>query len=274
MSEYFDIRYCKIYFKLQFPEAASLPRDKVSMIRGGVGEMLLRQHCLSDRKCSECNFREDCAVPRIYYHPLKIKPKFVTTGESLGYVWECSDKRSFIKAGGNLCVQLILFGNTIIYFQDILQALYSLGVDGMGQENAKFQIVEVRNEQNKSILKYGNIYNKNIMISKLKDYIKRNGLLQKENILIRFVSPLSLKYRGEFLREYHGRAMMESVLRRIYLLNCMEGNIVEMPELLPEPVIINQKVKNVQVLRYSNTHKSHITLHGISGECVLADLPE
>ena len=273
MIDYFNIRYCKVYFKIQFTKETGL-REKVSMIRGGVGEMLLQQHCLSDRNCSDCCFREDCSVPRIYYHPLKIKPAFVTSGESLGYAWECSDKRTFVQAGEYLCFRLILFGNTIIYFQDILQALYSLGMVGIGKENAKFRIMEVMNEKNMPILDQGNIYNKRILISKVGEYIKRKDVSRRDDMRIRFLSPLSLKYQGTFLQEFQGKALMDAAVRRIYMLNCMEGNDLEMPRTDKEPAVLQQNVKNVRVPRYSNTHKSHITLHGICGECVLADLPE
>lgn len=274
MIDYFDIRYCKVYFKIQFPEDAFLPREKVSMIRGGVGEMLLQQHCLSDRNCKNCRFQEDCPVPRIYYHPLKIKPAFVTSGESLGYTWECFDKRTFIKAGDYLCFQLILFGNTIIYFQDILQALYNLGMVGMGRSRAGFQIVEVMNELKMSILDRGNIYNERILISKVGEYIKRRDIPQKDTMRIRFFSPLSLKYQGKFLQEFQGAALIDAAVRRIYMLNCMEGNDLEMPGNDKEPEVLQQNVKKVQVSRYSNTHRSHISLHGICGECALEGLSE
>lgn len=74
-SEKFDIRYSKINLVFEFTEATKMPKNKVSAIRGGMGEMLLEQYCLSDRNCNVCKFKEDCTVPRIFYHPLKIKPE-------------------------------------------------------------------------------------------------------------------------------------------------------------------------------------------------------
>lgn len=237
--------------------------------------MLLQQHCLTgDRKCSGCSFKEDCPVPRIYYHPLKIRPAFVSSGESLGYVWECSDRRSVVKEGDCVCFQLILFGNTIIYFQDILQALYRLGMVGMGRSHARFQIMDVQNEKKEHILENGSVYNERILISKIDDYIMRHTIPETGQIRIRFISPLSLKYQGEFLREFHAKALIQAAVRRIYLLNCMEGNTVEMPTTGEEPVLWAQKAKDVQISRYSNTHRSHIALHGICGECVIANLSE
>ena len=38
-----DIRYTKLTFVVQFTEDTMLPKQKVSAIRGGIGEMLLRE---------------------------------------------------------------------------------------------------------------------------------------------------------------------------------------------------------------------------------------
>ena len=40
-SEKFDIRYSKINLVFEFTEATKMPKNKVSAIRGGMGEMLL-----------------------------------------------------------------------------------------------------------------------------------------------------------------------------------------------------------------------------------------
>ena len=37
-----DIRYTKLTFTIEFTEDTMLPKQKVSAIRGGIGEMLLR----------------------------------------------------------------------------------------------------------------------------------------------------------------------------------------------------------------------------------------
>ena len=39
-SEKFDIRYSKINLVFEFTEATKMPKNKVSAIRGGMGEMI------------------------------------------------------------------------------------------------------------------------------------------------------------------------------------------------------------------------------------------
>lgn len=272
-----NIRYSKIKITFQFAEDTTMPKNKVSAIRGGMGEMLLRQYCLSDRDCEKCKFKDDCTVPRIFYHPLKIKPEYVTTGESLGYIIECENKKTKFSEGDKLNVNIILFGNVIIYFSQILQALYMLGMYGIGKFKSKYNIVDISNEKGQQILQEGAVNNNKIIINTVEDYIKENikkiDLSQK--ILVKFYTPLSQKYRGQWMNEFDGQALTEAAMRRIYLLNCMEGNEVEKPYLESDfPKVEMQKVNCVKVERYSNTHKSHIALHGITGECLLSNVSE
>ena len=55
------IRFTILKIKLQMPEDCRLPRHKVSAIRGGMGNVLLAQHCIRDGK-----------YPCVYFHALKL----------------------------------------------------------------------------------------------------------------------------------------------------------------------------------------------------------
>ena len=59
-----QIRYVKLHFQIRFVEMTRLPVNKVSAIRGGIGEMLLRANCIRDRNCAECDFEQECIVRR------------------------------------------------------------------------------------------------------------------------------------------------------------------------------------------------------------------
>ena len=274
-SEKFDIRYSKINLVFEFTEATKMPENKVSAIRGGMGEMLLEQYCLSDRSCNACKFKEDCTVPRIFYHPLKIKPEYVTNGESLGYIIECENKQTTFSRGDKLKVNIILFGNVIIYFSQILQALYMLGMKGIGKEKSRFEIAGIFNEKRQTILEDGAINNNKIIINTLSNYIEYQlkKLNSSDRKILKFCTPLSQKFRGQWLNKFDGQALTEAAIRRVYLLNCMEGNDVGKIYLESEfPYIEEQEVYHTKIDRYSNTHKSHIALHGIKGECVLGNI--
>lgn len=57
-----QVRYIKLHFTISFIEDAVLPIRKVSAIRGGMGEMLLRANCIRDRVCESC----DCAADDVF----------------------------------------------------------------------------------------------------------------------------------------------------------------------------------------------------------------
>ena len=91
-----DIRYVKLHFQCRVTEKCQMPVNKTSALRGGMGEMLLSEHCIypADRKCADCSFETECLVRRIMYSKFDIRPEFVTTGESIGYVISCEDYRT------------------------------------------------------------------------------------------------------------------------------------------------------------------------------------
>ena len=84
-----QVRYVKLHFGLRITEDTRLPMNKVSAIRGGIGEMLLRANCIRDRQCGSCDFESECIVRRTLYSRFDEKPDFVTSGDSVGYVLEC-----------------------------------------------------------------------------------------------------------------------------------------------------------------------------------------
>ena len=56
LSKIMQIRYIKLHFTVMLLTDALLPADKVSALRGGMGEMLLRANCVRDRSFKSCDF--------------------------------------------------------------------------------------------------------------------------------------------------------------------------------------------------------------------------
>ena len=216
LEEALQIRYVKLHFTIEMLEDSVLPKYKVSALRGGIGEMLLRANCVRDRECEKCDFEAECMVQRTMYSKFDIKPEFVTTGESIGYVLECENYQEEFEAGECVQFQLLLFGKTIVYFNQYLQALHALGMQGIGKNYSRFRIVSVTNTRKEPILDGNNIYMKNYEIQMVSEYvayrlaqIERNGL---ENVVL-FKTPLTLRYHNEYLQEFHVQAMINAVKR-------------------------------------------------------------
>ena len=254
-------------------EDAILPADKVSALRGGMGEMLLRAHCVRDRECDHCDFESECIVRRTMYSKYDIIPPFVKTNDSIGYILECEDHDEEFYEGDSLQFQLILFGKAIVYFNQYLQAFFALGMEGIGKEHARYQVVSVTNTQNQPLLVNGAIYMKNYQVQTIDEYVKyRVGRVCETKCQNRVVfhTPLTLKYQGIFLEEYHMEAIWNAVLRRIYMLECFEGmesTVYDIEELVESvlPNIAWQETRRVNVRRYSSTQDRKMVLSGIKG---------
>jgi len=263
----FQIRFSVVQFIVQLLENAVLPDRKEVVLRGGIGEMLLKQYCIRNRKCEECDFTNSCIAQNFMYAKYKKKPDFVTTGESMGYVLSTEDNKTQYKRGERLNFTLTLFGDTIAYLNPIIQTVHILGQSGLGEKRARYQIEAIKNRHGVAILENGNIYYENYRIEMLEDYVKerKKQLVNPHKII--FPVPLAVKYKSEFIDEFDIRAILNSVTRRIYMLGCYEGKEVEEKRFYENlPLVKEQKSKVYKINRYSTRTKQHMPLKGIVGE--------
>lgn len=277
IEERLNISYVKLKFKIVFPENAILPKEKVSALRGGMGEMLLQQNCVMDRNCTKCPFEEDCIVRKTMYTQMKKKPEFMQGKDSVGYLLECVNYRTEIYAGESIVFYLTLFGKNIVYFSQYLQAFYRLGVSGIGKYAAKFYIAEITNQNGKVILNENQVNMKNYQINTVYEYAKKRYKFLKEsgcrNELF-FLTPLCLKYKGQYIQEFSSEAIMSALFRRIMMLDYFVENYLEMPEITTYPAVIKQESYLHSVNRFSSTQNSKVTLRGVKGTVQLSKIPE
>ena len=251
-------------------EDTYLPVNKASAIRGGMGEMLLRINCISDRNCDKCEFEDECIVRRVMYSKMKIQPAFMTSGDSVGYVVSCEDRNERYKAGDRLDFDMLLFGRMVAYFGQILQAIQYLGYFGLGKNSAHFKVVKLTNSRREDIMDGRNIDMSRLQLMRMADYVKyRKRRCEYINKIV-FHTPLTLKIKGELQSQFDIQAIAEAIERRIYMLNCYEG--IDAGRIGLEghiPTQGSQNVKPVSVERYSSTHDSKIRLNGICGDIAI-----
>lgn len=273
------VRYTKITFTVQFMEDTIMPEQKASALRGGIGEMLLRANCIRDRKCGECDFESECMVQRTMYSKFDKKPGFITTGDSIGYVMECEDYRTAFEEGEYMEFSLLLFGKTIVYFNQYLQAIFSLGQHGVGKHKSRFQITAITNHRKQDILIDGNIFMQRYEVSTIRDYVLyRKKHLRNQNFRVQMIfrTPLTMKFRNEFIDSFVMEAIVSGITRRLYMMDCFEGIEVEQlrAENLDVPEILTQEVMLDRVKRYSNRQKMSMELYGIKGDAILASVED
>ena len=276
LEQAFQIRYVKLHFEIQFLEDTRLPVNKVSAIRGGIGEMLLRANCIRDRNCTSCDFESECIVRRTMYSKFDVKPAFVTTGDSAGYVLECENYKEDFGVDDKLEFQLILFGKTIVYFSQFLQAVYHLGNAGIGKEHSRYRLVSLRNTQGREMLDGDSILMECYEVRTINDYVeyrlKQSHTWEKR---IRFKTPVTLKYQGKFQEKLELEAIMAAVFRRLYILDCFEG--LDCGELFWQgdyPEVLEENSRKISVSRFSGRQDQKMTLWGVKGDMLLSEFPQ
>ena len=234
--------------------------------------MLLRKHCLSDRDCEKCRFKNSCIVPNIYYHRFRIRPDFAQGKESEGYIFDCSDLREHFKAGDQLEFSLTLFGDVIVYFSTIMDAVYMLGQIGVGEEKVHYDVVSIRNTNGEVIMKDDQVYLDRAAPLLLEDYVNRRlgeigDVGNDVRIRLKTLSPCSIKSKGDLRYEFDPDALANSSYRRVYVLNCFEGNEIDQHYGKDLPLeILDQETRKVTVPRFSSTHRKKLYLTGFVGE--------
>lgn len=273
-----NVRYIKLRIVLKMAEDTILPVNKVSALRGGMGEMLLQQNCISDRECEKCGFESECLVRRTIYSKYEIQPPFATGKDSIGYVLECENYDTEFSEGSELSFYLILFGKTIVYLNIFLMAFYALGQSGLGKAKAHFTVDRVINEWKQPILSEMNVYKENYRISLLSDYVasRLHALKGLNEYNIIFESSTSIKSDGELLRSFSPEPVIKGLWRRIYMLDCFEGIGTQKMEIEADdiPTMQAQQSKAVGARRYSSTADKKMELEGIKGNMILKDVSE
>lgn len=278
INDALNIRYVDLKFVIKFDENCRMPEHKTSALRGGMGQMLLKQNCIHDENCERCDFENECLVRRMMYAKYEIQPPFASRGDSMGYVMECDSKKEYFRKGECLEFHLLLYGKLIVYFSQFLQAFYMLGQTGLGKEHARYRILYVENENGERVVDGTQVYLQRLGVRTIGEYVmeRKNALAQAGcRNEITFVTPVTLKYEGEFLKEFHAQAIVRSVLRRIYCFDCFEGLDIPLMELEEElPEIVNQEVTFESQLRFSSTMGKKMSLKGIRGSVIFDYLPE
>lgn len=277
IMEYLEIPYIKLKIHIIFSEQTSLPENKVSALRGGMGEMLLRENCINNRECASCCFEEECIVRRTLYTRMDKKPAFMQGNDSIGYLIECENYETEFGEGDGLYFSLILFGRNLVYFSQYLEAFYQLGINGLGKCHSRFYIHDIYTATGMPVLTEGEVRMDNYRYEMVSQYVQRRmQKLQKMGCKnsMRFITPLSLKYKGEYIQQFQTEAIWQALSRRIQMMNYFVDHYYELIEFSECPEILFQKNRRCVVKRYSSTQDSKINLVGIKGEIQFEAIPE
>ena len=183
--------------------------------------------------------------------------------------------------GDILGFNLLLFGRTIVYFTQFLQAFHYLGMQGLGKNHVPFRVKQVTNSKGEILVDGNNVFKENYKVMCLEEYVRyRLSRLPKDkHYTLIFHSPLTIKYRGEVQNSFSPEAVLAAVERRLYILNCFEGreegvdyeriNVMD-----HVPTLTDQKVYSENIRRFSGTQKAKMSFYGIRGYCSLTGMDD
>lgn len=293
ISTFLEIPYVKLHFTVQMTEDCRLPVTKASALRGGTGQMMIRQNCivadhsLKEEDCRHCDCLSECPVQRFLYTPMEIQPNLSADRLSMGYLFECENYEEWFREGDLLDFNVTLFGKSRVYLNLLLQAVWDLGNTGLGKEKAgHFRILRILNSRKQTIMdmnRYGTQILKQAYrteyVSEYVEYRMHQIEEQGLNNIIRFQTETTLKYKKELQQEFSMEAIVSNLARRIYLFNCFVGREMDPEELTNHlmenlPIIVEQDIRKRRVARYSSRQQSRMQLQGIQGNVYLGEWPD
>lgn len=235
--------------------------------------MLLRMFCVCQDKqaveCEGCLCRRRCIVQNIMYAPFKIKPDFVTEGESAGFRIYCGDKKQYVREGDNLSFEMILFGDMMAYFNPILQAVHALGIEGLGREHVPFSIETVYNQLGDKIVDGMDVHVEYLLLESIDDFVrKRKAELKNcDTIRLSFNAPCDIRFHGQMQREFSPKPILQAAYRRLYMASLFEGIDIERvwDSDNADAITYEQSSKRMGLKRYSGRKEEKINLYGITG---------
>lgn len=80
-----------------------------------------------------------------------------------------------------------------------------------------------------------------------------------------FHSPASIKHDGRMLGEFDAEAIVRSLARRLYMLDCFEGIEIEQLRFDAIPHLIGHSERDTTVYRYSTRKQQKVRFDGIRG---------
>lgn len=182
-------------------------------LRGAIGSAMNKLFC--DEEKVHCKNCDNLCVYGKVFKPIDYHPEFTTAPAP--FVIEMSEfDKAKIKKGEKLNFSISIFGERVIYWQDILEAVLYSFTQGDEIFNASFEIVKVMSEMERKVIwEKGNILTipQAVVWSDEELQTVDDYNFDKIKIKISFISPLLLK--NEPTKEWSFAEFIEAVFYRL-----------------------------------------------------------
>ena len=273
-------------FILKARDNIKLPEHPGSTLRGAFGHGLKEVACnLPNEKCKECNLNNNCAYSLLFNPFLLGREKKKTSNrfnnKPRPFVFEpLIQEEKVFKSQESIEFKLNLFGYSKDFLAYIIEAWKQLENQGIGLGRGKFILEEVWVENN-IVGSKQRIYSKQFGFdNSSKDLINKSTLnklqncLNKKKILLRFLTPVLLKHKGDYVEKITFYKLMKNLFRRLSSLSVFYGK----KQLDIDFNSYLEKAKDIKLIkdttnweswyRYSNRQNKKIKMKGLVGEVV------
>lgn len=248
-----------------------LPPYKGSTFRGAFGATFRRVVCVVRGKgCHDCLLRERCAYSYVFETPVPSDAsrmrKYPYAPHPFVLVPPLEDRAEY-GPGDVLKVSLTLIGRGIDYLPYFVYTFQEMGRTGIGKGRGKFQLWQATGPLGETIYRDGTL---RLPRPLLWDDV--HGGECSEEVTLRFLTPLRVKYRERLCSEIEFHILMRALLRRISLLSffhCGRELELDFKEII-------EKARGVQMtrttlrwhdwLRYSHRQRAKLRMGGLMGE--------
>ena len=281
----FRFRVARYRFSLRALEDTCLPKYKGGMLRGGFGNVFKRAVCIHRdwraRQCAACLLQSRCAYAYVFE---TLPPPDVEITDKLSdaprpFVLEPPlDRRTDYRAGDLLPFGLVLVGQGIPYLPYFIAVFQALGEAGLGKERGRFQLQQVEAVHP--------LTGDAITVYRAADGFARDcdlsvgyaaletaaGMLPQDRLNLRFLTPVRVKYDGDYVAEPPFHVLFRNVVRRVSWLSyfhCGERWEADFPALIAAA----ERVETVRLEttwvdwgRTSTRQRQDMNLGGFVGE--------
>jgi len=280
-----DLKYLSlaIYkFILQAREKLILPFYKGFTLRGGFGSVFHKIVCVNKQTdCPHCLLKDKCIYPYIFETFPPENTSHLSKYRSIPrpFIIEppLEKKKEYIP-GEILSFNLILVGKAIEYLPYFIFTFSQLGEIGLGRERARYKLIRVEslnNPREKRVIYDGETQilrnvNAQVDISSIFSSL----ITKNQPILIKFVTPVRIKYQGSYTFYPYFHIILRCLLRRLSSLlyfHCGKELNIDYKEIIRKSErikVLDMKIKWVDWERYSNRQKQDMELGGFIGSAI------
>lgn len=278
-----QLTFIDLEFTIRPLTTLALQINPASTLRGGIGYILKKMLCHQtfQTQCKTCEFFNECDYPLLYekMDDLKIGDTFIGYSRPFVISTGLYHKKPLSK-DETYSFNIRIFGKHVAYVSYMISSIIELGTIGLGNSQ-QFSVVS--------------IFSKNELGLKKTIYHEEKGFISEPNILtaekirqvitpyldekrteIRFLTPVKIKWNGEFQSQIPFPILIQNIMRRAQSILAHHQDIIiskkELEEYI-EKAGMNVAVRSSSLTwfdnqRYSGRQKQIVKLSGLVGDIV------